>query len=519
MKIEYVEGLLVCIIVFFQFRSFYRTYQKINLYQQALPPGPELRMSRFKIDPEKLEALDPATILDQLTSQSGSLIEPDYNAEQLELLPDTDIVRAPEIRRDQVTLSIIESRSIATGVFKTVKQSINTYLIRNHGAAADFHLVKDIVERNIGALEEEINLSISIPLYLGLMGTMMGIVIGLFNIPDLGLVLDNGAKDAQLNMGIALLIGGVKVAMISSFTGLLLTIVNSGYVFKGSRTKVEANKNNFYTFVQTELLPVLNQSLGFTLVSLQRNLQLFNQDFTGNLDRLSGIFQTNYEAISAQDRVLTKLEKIDISQIANFNITVLRELQHSIKEFEQFNSYLKNMNAFVDSSQQLASRADALLARTGNFEDIALNLQGRLDQSQALLDFLSRHFQQLESHKNLVNGAVADVGHAISGTFGDLREHIQTSTDMVRQFTVDEIDALKTALSESRTNLSNLSFLADLNKDVAQFKSSSATQGDRIGLLVGELNTNLKNSVQLLEKIQQGSLTQRLRSLFIKEKH
>jgi len=460
MKTEYIEGLVVLFIIGLQLRLFLKTKTRIGIYECAIPPSGQLAIES-----------------DRSIAYEG----PDNPA------------------------------------FEQVMHSINTYLDRNDQAVPDFYLIKDIVERNVGALEEEINLTLSLPLYLGLLGTMMGIVVGLFNMPDLSLVLDSAAKDAQLNSGISSLIGGVKVAMIASFTGLLLTSINSGWLFKSSRGRTERCKNDFYTLIQTELLPVLNQSMGATLVSLQRNLLVFNQDFSTGLNRLAGIFETSYEAISSQERVLNKLETIDIARIAKFNIDVLRELQKSTAEFEQFNVYLHQLNTFVDNSRQLADRAGDIFARTDDIGSIARNLENRLDQSQALLEFLGGHFRDLENHKNFVNQAVADVGHNVSGTFHELRQHIQNSTEQVRQFTVDEIDALRTALSESRTNLGNLAFLESLNKDLGQFKTHSSDQGDHIGQLLTTLNTTLLRSVEVLENIQRGSLSYRVRKLFTKK--
>lgn len=399
MKTEYFEIIVVLGIIALQLWLFLTTKARIDLYEHAIPPSGQLGIG---------------------TDRSIIYEGPDNS------------------------------------IFDQVRHAINTYLDRNDQAVPDFYLIKDIVERNVNTLEEEINLALSLPLYLGLMGTMIGIVVGLFNMPDLSLVLDSAAKDAQLNSGISSLIGGVKIAMIASFTGLLLTSINSGWLFKGSRAQVEHCKNDFYTLVQTELLPVLNQSMSATLVSLQRNLLVFNQDFSQGLNRLADIFQTGYEAITSQERVLDKLENIDITQIAKFNINVLKELQKSTAEFEQFNMYLHQLNTFVDNSRQLADRAGDIFARTEDIGNIAQNLEKRLDESQALLGFLSRHFKDLDNYKNYVNQAVADVGHTVSGTFQELRQHIQNSTEQVRQFTVDEIDALRNALSESRTNLGNL---------------------------------------------------------------
>ena len=64
-------------------------------------------------------------------------------------------------------------------VAKEIENSINTYLIKNKGAVSDFNLIKDIVERNCDAVESEIESVTPMPLYIGLVGTMLGIIVGL----------------------------------------------------------------------------------------------------------------------------------------------------------------------------------------------------------------------------------------------------------------------------------------------------------------------------------------------------
>ena len=147
--------------------------------------------------------------------------------------------------------------------------------------------------------------------------------------------------------------------------------------------------------------------------------------------------------------------------------------------------------------------------RTGSFQAIADNLDNKLTQSQVLIDFLSKHFMNLEEHKQYVNNSVAEVGHSISDTFKELKEHIQNSSKAVKDFTVDEIDLLGKVLSENKTNLANLSnlqFLEKLNKDVSQFKNDSASQGERMKFQIDELNKKLSKSIQILEHIEQNAL-------------
>ena len=91
---------------------------------------------------------------------------------------------------------------------------------------------------------------------------------------------------------------------------------------------------------------------------------------------------------------------------------------------------------------------------------------------------------------------------SISDIFKELREHIENSSEAIKKFTVDETDALKSALSESRTNLSNLEYLSNLKSDVSQFKDSSASQGERIKQALESLNQNMAKSIALLEQLE-----------------
>jgi len=496
MKIENIEIFLVLIIVSVQVYIFARTFSQIRVFKNIIPDGDFLRVAKILIPSADLEQLSPKEILANIGVYKNS--SPNV------------LVADKESNIEEAEVNIIETFAEKNHLFEKILFSINSYLIRNHGAASDFNLIKDIVERNTDAVEDDINSSIGIPLYLGLMGTMLGIVIGLFNMPDLGAIIgDTKAMDLKLNEGIGLLIGGVKIAMIASFVGLYFTIINSGWAFKGSKSFSEARKNELYTFVQIELLPLINQGLASTLESLQRNLLKFNNEFSTNLKGLTGIFDASRSAIREQKELLDALDRAKVSEMTRYNITVLKQLDVSVDRLEKFNAYLTNLTQFVENSQNIVSRTNELLARTDNFKTIADNLDNKLDQSQLLIKFLSEHFNKLSEHKEFTNNAVADVGYSISETFKELKEHIQNSSEAVKQFTIDEAELLKTALSESKTNLGNLEYLATLKSDVSQFKNSSASQGRSLKQAIDDLNKNMAKSIAVLEQIEKRGFSSR----------
>ena len=522
MKIEFIETVLVCIIVSIQIGIFARTFFKIRLFKRIIPNIKSLYVTKVIVPVSELESLSPKEFLNNIDSYKEA--QTDSNSdEDLDENENLDLfnISSPIIEEIEKTeVNIIEIDGKANKVFENILFSVNNYLVRNRGASSDFNLMKDIVERNTDAVEEDINLSVGTPLYLGLMGTMMGIVIALFNMPDLGVELGTEQTGKTLDEGIAMLIGGVKIAMIASFVGLMLTIINSGWVFKGSRSYSEARKNEFYTFIQVELLPIINQGLASTLDSLQRNLLQFNKEFSSNLKGLTGVFDSNRSAIREQKELLDAIDKAKVSEMTKYNVAVLKQLDLSVGKFEKFNAFLSNTTQFVENSQLIVSKSNELLARTDNFKTIAENLDSKLNQSQQLLTFLSEHFNKLEEHKEFTSNTVADVGHSISETFKELKEHIQNSSEAVKQFTIDETEALKNALSESKTNLVNLEHLSTLKTDVSQFKNSSATQSERLKQTIEDLNRNMAKAIVILEQIEnKKDVISSVRNLFKSKKN
>jgi len=67
---------------------------------------------------------------------------------------------------------------LASEDYKTTINDVNSYLAKNKNKASDYHIIKEIVERNAHSVEEEIDTMLSTPLYLGLMATIIGIAFG-----------------------------------------------------------------------------------------------------------------------------------------------------------------------------------------------------------------------------------------------------------------------------------------------------------------------------------------------------
>lgn len=95
--------------------------------------------------------------------------------------------------------------------FASIIDATNAYLINNQGTT-DFYIIQNLSERVSLSKEEEAASGISIPLYIGLMGTFAGVGVGLFSLNFIGILSEKGLNN---------FLWGVVIAMAGSFVGLI----------------------------------------------------------------------------------------------------------------------------------------------------------------------------------------------------------------------------------------------------------------------------------------------------------
>ena len=416
---------------------------------------------------------------------------------------------SPDERVFVDVIEITDKRRPGNRITQKIVYAINTYLVRNRGAASDFLLIKDVVERNTDVVENNIAQSVSLPLYLGLLGTFLGIVVGLFEVSGVNL----SADDHALDNAISLLLGGVKIAMVASFAGLLLTVLHSGLIFKRAKSFVEERKNDFYTFIQMELLPVLNQNINTTLSSLQTNLHAFNEEFKGSINRLGSVMGKNYDALIAQERILNSLEKLDITEFAKANVVILTELKTSVEQLAQFNQYLGNMNQLVTSTGSVSASLSEMLSRTENLRVLGEKIQAMFTENQELVRFLQSHYDSLDNSRQLISRSVNEVGSVLDDSLVKLKEFTQMRIEEVQKITLKEIDLLQSQYPEKWKKLDNLGRLEAVDKNLADMKMATAAQ---IGSLTSEVKA-LLSELKVIRENSNNTFSSRISSLFRKK--
>lgn len=516
---------LVFIVIIFQFIAFSKNLKRIESLRSIFGSMPGLRMVKIYIPEDQFTILDTSEIIrkmhyfkDPSSDKNQEVIDnPDYvelrrRGKSLWVkqrqVDDYKNAGWSEGNQKQIynwlEITLIEKTYGYHPVLSEILLSLNTYLLRNKGSVSDFHLVKDIVDRNCDAADEEINNTLAFPLYLGLMGTILGIVFSVgylvltdafqnFLAPNPNTPLDNTV--------ITILMGGVGLAMISSFTGLGFTMFNSVKNYKEAKTHLEKEKNSFFTFIQTELLPILSQNAASNIHRLESNLQNFNENFALNNDNFSNTLQQIHQSLEGHAEMIKELKDIDLKTITRFNKDVLRELKESIKEFQTFNDYFGQVNVYIGLVNTLVESADKLnlklnlqLDRTKTIEEVAIKLNENTLVNKKIIDFMEAHFKDLNNKTNLFSAAITDVNVILSKTLDDLGLSLQNNTTKF-------YEQLQQLMDEQNKNTDLL--VKDLHKhtseSVQKVKNIQLEQVEAVSK-----NKNLFEKLNYLEQIPKG---------------
>ena len=355
------------------------------------------------------------------------------------------------INEDTVEITGIASKH-NNRILSSIIRSINNYLVNNSQSTADFHLIKDMVERDCESAEDEINAQVPMPLYCGLMGTMFGILIGVGYLVITGaleeLIKETSASGGSGGVdGIQALLGGVALAMITSIIGIIFTTIGS-YVAKNAKRQVETNKNIFLSWMQAKLLPELSSDTASALNKLTRNLQSFNQTFSQNTQSLKETLSIVNETTQGQAELLETVRHLNISRLATANVEVYDKLKSATEEIGRFGEYVNSINAYVANVQALSSKLDDANERTRMIEEMAAFFK----QERANLDTMKTLIAKTigEADEKLVE-VTANFKSNATEQFTALAKHTTTQQENFKTVVDEQQQTMLKAISEQKT--------------------------------------------------------------------
>jgi hypothetical protein len=483
-----IEVVVLIFVVLTQISFYYSTLQKINLLSNLFPE------TKFDISCLEKELSN--------TKFDNSCLENE--------LSDKDPALIIKIKEDLYNKTFIE-----------VIQSLNDYLIRNKGAC-DFSIIKSIVERSIEAKENAVNSNVSLPLYIGLMGTFVGVIIGLFKI-----AFGGGVTEKNIN----LFIGGVVIAMVASFLGLLLTVVNNSKNFKNATAVCQERKNNFFNFLQVELLPHLGNNLTDVLERLKNNINDFNDTFKTNINLFDNKFTNNISSLGAsvgilsdnigmiventntQKAFLVELNGKGYNEMVKANIEVIKLLNDVSPNLLKFIESQKLLTESMANANQFVGIIEKILNRIKTFEESINKLGERINTSEFLgnevlrridinLNYLDQQFELLKDHEHTSSDEIkahfTRQYHEIQLLVYNIEKEIREALN----FNIEDNPLQKLHLLEGiETSIGELNKKINFNGEFKDISDNVSTTKDDIQLIKNHLATAIEENKRSKNKI------------------
>ena len=399
----------------------------------------------------------------------------------------------PDSTKETVTLN--QNLQIETThdseAFTNIVSTLNSYLNENSEQVGDYHLMKDVVDRNREISESEIETLIPFTQYIGLVGTMIGIFIGVIVLVfgDGLESLMSGSSSALADSGVTELLGGVALAVISSAVGLGLTMMAS-YLFKEAKSKVELRENNFLSWIQSELLPNLSTDFTSTLVKMTNNLRDFNETFSTNTQKLDKTLSKVNDSYLGQAKLLEELERIDITNIAAANVKVYRNLKNCTEEIGMLAVSLKDARLYIEAVRELTSRLGEADERVKTWE--------RMGQ------FFEKEINEIDKRKAFISEAVGNVDQKLESSFTQLGKLSKEKVDKMVENIVDQNNKLDNALTLQQNLLNNK--LKEMSDAIDERNRRLAETFDYLDQIVKALPEQMRQSsseLANLSKIKQ----------------
>jgi hypothetical protein len=543
--------IVVLIIVGVQCYLFVKTFKDIQDFGNIFPQSTD---ELYAYDSVIFKGKDAKTISESVANIAK--IEKDIQEQRDLLISDDSYLNDAEEELDKAKsylsnkINSVKNKGYADdSTFSKIINSINNYLLKNKGGTSDYHLMKDIVERNCDAKENEIDTQIPTPLYMGLMGTILGIFLGvIFLISTGGLkqllsndydmvtyqtkpkqiigryslydVVDNRdtivfknqeiddykavrlvryaqnqhadiklKADNSGSEGVSSLLTGIALAMIASFIGILLTTIGS-ILFKKSKRKLEDSKTDFLSWIQAELLPQLASDVSGTLVKMGQNLNDFNNTFSKNTKELRTTLDKVNESYRGQAEVLNSIQRLRINEIATANIAVYDKLKNSTQELGELTKYLSECSSVMSKLGKYLNNSESYLIQVKELNDKLDAAEERTKTLERMGKFFEAELGEIEQRKANMTAAVGIVDNALQEALIEMQDNVKKQFSELEKSSAEQQLALENKLKETTV-------LIDELKNLTAVKSSM----ERMEKLTDEQNKRMLRIIESIENI------------------
>ncbi|MBS7296634.1 MAG: hypothetical protein KIG34_02630 [Bacteroidales bacterium] len=346
---------------------------------------------------------------------------------------------------------------------------INDYITKTNGAV-EYAVIKDKTERRIDSLYEFATSKISFPTHLGLMGTFFGVYIGLkcFNA---GLGQGDGGITDQM---IKELIGGIIVSMVTSLIGLVLMTISNIHA-SNVQKKVDAQRDEFFEFLQMSVIPTLGTNVSSSLNRLRSTIGNFEPSFRAVIEEFKTAFRDctdMFKGTFAENaEVLTKsvAEMGSNMTLINENIQKQDQLLATLRQREmvvtldKFVSAANSFDSVTTSIQKLEEAKERIIASTNTLAEKQESYNQSLEIPTRLLQQVNAILDRVTTFEKSINALGVNIeqtqllGNTQINAIEEQLNALKTKHNLVYRYQDTEVEELEKIYKEQSKAVMDLS--------------------------------------------------------------
>lgn len=373
-----------------------------------------------------------------------------------------------ETNGDEEHLTLIAEPEDSKNAQELVKE-INDYITKTNGAV-EYAVIKDKTERRIDSLYEFATSKISFPTYLGLMGTFFGVYIGLkcFNA---GLGQGGGGITDQM---VKELIGGIIVSMVTSLVGLVLMTISNIHA-SNVQKKVDAQKDEFFEFLQMSVIPTLGTNVSSSLNRLRSTISNFEPSFRAVIEEFKAAFRDctdMFKGTFAENaEVLTKAvaEMGSNMTLINENIqkqdqllTTLRQ-RDMVTTLDKFVTAANSFDSVTTSIQKLEEAKERIIASTNTLAEKQETYNKSLEIPTRLLQQVNSILDRVTTFEQSINALGVNIaqtqllGNTQINAIEEQLNALKTKHSLVYRYQDTQVEELDKIYKEQTKAVNDLS--------------------------------------------------------------
>lgn len=381
---------------------------------------------------------------------------------------------------------------------KSLIKDINDYIRKSKGTVA-FSILQNKTERRISMLYEIATSKLSFPTHIGLMGTFAGVFIGLLMFL-VGTWYSGEITDANIQS----LIAGVLVSMVTSWCGIS-KLIGSHRAASKATNQIDIDKNEFYEWVQNELMPSVDVSMVEAIGKLHETIDQFEPTFSRVITEFKDAFKNVTGAFGNEFRESVQVVASAVDAMGqNMNkVNKNIELQENLLATIKSNQLIKGMDAFVEASKRFGEI-------TGSLDQFERARRIMLVAAQETINLQKDFNESLQIPKQVAAevNAILDRIRTFEQNINGLGENI-AHTQMVGSALVQQIKENITAIRSKQKVAENYSDTA--NKKLEAYFESQKKEVGRIMQKYNEALDAYLNDYEVMLKERKEELEQRKR--------